>query len=480
MAKTLKQQTANAIVWNFIDKFGQQALAFVVWVILSRYFLSSGDYGLIGMLAIFIALSNVLLDSGFSWALIRKQHVSQADLCSVFYCNISISICLYLILFFCAPFIANFYNQPILVPLCRVSSLVFLINSTSLIQLALLTRETDFKHITIANGVGLSCSIIVSFILAFSGCGVWVLVFQNIAFCFVRNIFLWIFSSWRPSLVFDIKSIRGLWGFSSKVIITGILNNLFGNVYALIIGKLYYLKDVGYYTQGSRLPDLSVNAIYGALQSATYPILSKVKDDSERLKRAFRKVIRVTSFVSFPVLFGLAAIASPLVHTLLTEKWAPSIPYIQKLCIAGAFLPLVGTSINILYVKGLSTKVLILEIIRKTLILLCILLTIRLSIDALVNGLVIAHIVGFFVGAAIAGKQIAYKIREQIKDIIPYFVLASLMACAVYMLSYYIQNQLYLLIIQIVSGCIIYLGATYLLGSKIFRDVLKLLRKQEF
>ncbi len=474
--QNLKQKTISAFVWSFIDKFGQQALTFIVGIVLARFFLTPADYGLMGMLAIFIALSSLLLDSGFGIALIRKQDLNQTDICSVFYFNIFISILLYTILFFSAPFIAAFYHQPILKPLCRVATVLILINASSNIQYNLFLKNLKIKYITISNLIGLTFSSGIILFLAAKGYGVWALVWQNIIFVGTRNVCIWLFSTWRPSLIFDFNCIKSFWSFSSRVLMTGGLNTIFNNIFSLLIGKFYPLREVGYYTQANKFSELSGGTILATIQTASYPIMSQIHNDAERLKRVYRKIVRVTSFLSFPILFGIAAVAFPLVHVLLTNKWIFIVPYMQKLCIGGAFLPLAAININILYVRGFSAKVFKFEITRKIIILLCIVLTLKLSVSALITGLVIANIAGFLLSAYISGNLTKYSILEQIKDIFPYFFIAFIMASGIFLLSFYITNSLRLLITQIITGCILYFGIVYILGSKIFREMLELVR----
>ena len=263
---------------------------------------------------------------------------------------------------------------------------------------------------------------------------------------------------------------------SSRVMITGTLNTIFNNIFSLLIGKFYPLKEVGYYTQANKFSDLTSGTIMSTIQSASYPILSQINNDEERLKRVYRKIVRVASFLSFPILFGLAAISLPLVQVLLTNKWISIVPYMQKLCIGGAFLPLVAININLMYVKGYSDKVLRLELIRKAIITACILFSISLGVSALITGLVVSNILGYLLSAYISGKNTNYKVFDQLKDIGPYLTIASIMAISMYILSAYIENNLFLLLTQIVVGAVIYFSAVFILGSKIFQEMLELLK----
>lgn len=478
MSGDLKQRTASAIAWNFIDKFGQQALTFIVGIILARNFLTPDDYGLMGMIAVFNVLALVLLESGFNNGLIRRSSVSQIEYSSVFMFNVTISIVAYVILFFCAPLIAAFFRQPILVSICRINCLALILNALAFVQIVVFTRATNFKAITGANLSGLIVSGAAAVFMAYKGLGVYTLVFQNLIFITVRNIRLWYVSPWRPSFAFDMNVIKGLWGYSSKLMMTGLVSSVFNYICPILIGRYYPAKEVGFYSQASKFSDLSSGTISSALQTATFPIMSQIKDDNERLKRSYRKIIRVTSFASFPVMFGLSAVAVPLIHVLLKEQWHTAAVYLQILGIGGAFLALISLNLNVLYVKGLSSLSLIFEIIRKSLVLLSIFLTFRYGISSLIWGITVANIIGFVISCFFSGNKIDYTIYEQLKDIFPYFVIAGLMAVGIYSLSFLIDNELVLLITQIIIGITFYLGAIYLLGSAVFKEMIELVKNK--
>ncbi|MCD7971568.1 MAG: lipopolysaccharide biosynthesis protein [Candidatus Azobacteroides sp.] len=476
MTTNLKEKTASAITWTTIDRFGYQLLTFVIGIILARNFLSPDDYGLMGMIAVFTALTNILLDSGFSSALIRKTSVSQTDLSTIFHFNLAMSICCYLIMFLCAPLIAGFFHYPILTTVCRINSLAFILNAFTFTQSVTFSRATNFRPITLSNLAGAIISGIIAIIMAYHGFGVYALVYQNLIMMLVRGCCLWFFSRWRPSFIFDFKVIKELWGYSSKLLFTGVLNSIFNYISPVLIGVYYPAKDVGLYTQGNKMSELSSITVSSALQSATFPVLAQIKEESDRLKQAYRKIIRVTSFISFPVMFGLSAVAIPFINVLLKEQWHDSAIYMQILCIGAAFLALVAMNVNILNVKGRSNLTLIFEVTRKILILISIFLTFRYGIKFLAMGISLVGIISFFISGLLMRKEVNYKISEQLKDIFPYFSLACVMALGIYSLSFLIDNELILLLVQFSGGTVFYLGAVYLLGSKVFREILILIK----
>ncbi len=478
MKKNLKEKTAHALTWTFIDRFGQQLLQFVLSLILARFFLSPDDYGLMGMLAIFIVLGNILMDCGFPNALIRKKEVTPQDLSTMFYLNLLAGVGLYLLLFLTAPLIAGFYEQPRLVALTRVAGLSFLLLAFGFTQFVNLTRALNFKAITKINLMALFCSAAVSLAAAIGGLGVWTLVLQSVSFMLVRNSCFWFYSPWRPLWLFDKKVIKELWPFSSKVLFTGVLNAVFNNLYALLIGKFYQLRDVGYYAQADKFTMLSASSLGGALQAATYPVLSQIGDDTERLQRAIRKTMRVTAFVAFPAMFALSAVSPSLVQVLLGDKWMAIVPYIQKLSIAWAFIILMNLHVNIFYVRGLAGISLKVELLKKGLILLAAVCTIHLSLPVLITGLMAAHLLGFLISALFIGRRAAYPFAAQIKDIIPYLCIAAVMAVGMYSISLVTGQAGLLLLLQVVAGLVFYIGTTYLLGSKILQEMLELIKQK--
>ena len=481
MSKTLKQQTAHAIVWSFADKFGQQLLNLITGIILARFFLSPEDYGLIGLIAVFNALGYILIDSGFSNALIRKKEVSQIELSSVFYFNIVIAIVVYCILFFCAPFVARFYEQPILTSLIRVITLSIPLSSLAIMQSTLLVKSLNFKFLAQSNLFAILCSGALSIFFAFQGFGVWVLVFQVLMNIVFRNIYLWLRNSWKPTWKYSRTSIKELWSYSSKLLIASTIKVIFDNIYALLIGKIYTIKQAGYYTQANKYSGLPYLTMSSAIQSVAYPVMSQVSHDQERLKHVFRKVMRISAFTFFPVLLGMAAIAEPLIHTLLSEKWQAIVPYMQVLCIGYAFLSISAINLNIFYIKGVSSKVLLFYLIHFVLIAISILIALLYDdIMALAIGWSIASILYSIILSVYAGQYyMKYSCWEQIKDIAPYLILAAIMAVGVYSLSFYIDNSAILLAAQIIIGGAFYLGASYILGSKIIRDTFDFVLKRK-
>ena len=316
---SLKQRTIGALLWNLLDRMGQQVLLFIVGVLVANI-LSVEDYALVGMLAIFSAIANIVLDSGFSAALIRKQDATETDYNSVFYFNIFISACLYLLLFVCSPLIAGFFNQPLLTDLARVIFLALPFNSLSLIQTTLLNKQVSFKILTKINLIALTASGIGSLAMAYGGMGVWTLAWQPVILAFLRTVLLWFFNKWRPQLLFSISHIKELFGFSSNLLLAGLVNSIFTNIYSVAIGKLYPPVQLGYYSQGNKFSLMVISSVYSSLQTATYPIFSHIQNDKERSLRSYRKTIRFTAFLTFPLMTGMVSVAYPFIALILKAE----------------------------------------------------------------------------------------------------------------------------------------------------------------
>jgi len=476
--QNLKEKTAHAIVWSFVDKFGQQALSIAIGIILARYFLSPSEYGLIALIFIFHALGWALIDSGFSNALIRKQDVTQTDLSSVFYFNISLGVLVYFVLFFCAPAIASFYDKPILTHLIRVMLLNIPLCSLLLIQTTIFSKSVNFKPLARTNLIALFCSGFLTIFLAWKGLGVWVLVIQPLTGTSIKIICLWSISSWKPAMVYSKQSIKNLWKYSSNLLASSVLNIVFQNIYAMLIGKIQPLEIVGYYNQAYKYSDIPFATVIPAIQTAVFPAMAKIGDDEERLKHAFRKTVRVSSFVYFPVMLGLIAIAEPMIQTLLGVKWLPVVFYMKWFCLGYIFLGMASIYANILFIKGLSATLLRFNIFYRLLQLLGIVFTIRFGIIALVISWVIASVLYAFLMIFYAGKKIHYSLPEQVNDIFPYLTLALLMCAGVFSLSYLINNYVILLLTQLTAGMLLYLGLSYLLGSKVFHEVVGIVQNK--
>lgn len=461
---SLKRKSVSGFLWSFIDMFATQSIQFIVLMILARL-LTPENFGLIGMIALFMAISNSLIDSGFSQALIREKEFCQKDYSTVFFFNLFTSVALYAILFWVAPFVSEFFQKEELTKILRVLSLGLIINSFGLIQRVFLIKNINFRTQT---GINLCSAVIAGVIaisLAYKGFGVWSLVIQNLTLQFIQSISLWIYNKWIPTLTFSRSSFTKLFGFGSKLLISGIIDTLYSNIYSIIIGKLYPAAQLGYYTNAAKLGDVITNSTTSALQRVSFPILSRIQDNEEQLKSSFKKIVRMIAFTMFPIMIGLIAIADSLIPILLGSKWVKSIIYFKLLCISGMIYPLHAINLNILQVKGRSDLFLRLEIIKKTLLTAMIGVSIYLSLG--INGLIGAAIVtsycSLFINAYYSAREISYSILQQLQDVLPIFLLSLLMGLVVFVLGSILPFQhSFIVIFQILVGFIVYLGVGYL------------------
>ncbi|WP_071147670.1 lipopolysaccharide biosynthesis protein [Bacteroides ihuae] len=475
--QSLKQKTVGALLWNLLDRMGQQVLLFIVGIIVANI-LSVEDYALVGMLAIFTAVANIVLDSGFSAALIQKKESSERDFSSVFWFNLVISILLYLLLISVSPFISRFFSQPKLTELAAVIFLALPINSLAIIQTTILTKEVRFKALAKANLLSMMISGIASLGMAYSGWGVWTLAFQPVILSITRTLLLWIQSTWYPKRIFSVQAIKELFSFASSLLIASLINTCFLNIYSVIIGRLYPVKQLGYYTQGNKMCDMGVSMLYGSIQNATYPIFSSIQDEKERLIRAYRKTIRFTAFITFPVMAGLIVIARPVIEMLLKEEWWPAIPFFQLLCAGGCFTILTAINNNFIKVSGRSDGILKLEYFKIIITILVLALTYNRPVLIMVVGLVVARAIVYFINMIYTARYTGYKVGMQFRDLLPYLFLAGAMTAAILPVSHYITQNWILMSVQIVAGILLYIALAYITGSKILKESIELLLKK--
>lgn len=476
--QSLKQKTIRALLWNLLDRLGQQVLLFIVGILVANV-LSVEDYGFIGMLAIFSAIANIVLESGFSSALIRKQDATETDYNSVFYFNICISAVLYLTLYLAAPLIADYFGHPVLIPLSRVVFLSLPFNSLSLIQTTLLNKKVQFKTLAKVNLISLLISACSQLVMVFNGMGVWTLAWQPVILAFSRSVLLWVLNQWRPKLLFSFQSIRVLFGFASSLLLGSILNAIFTNIYSTAVGKLYTPLQSGYYIQGNKFSLMVISSIYSSLQTATYPIFSSIQDDRERSIRAYRKTIRFTAFLTFPLLIGLVSIASPFISIILKADWAGCIPFFQLTCLAGIFTILGTVNQNFVKAYGRSDVIFKLEIIRTLLIIVCLLATLRESVLMMILFQTIAQAVIYLISIVYIGHIVGYRWTYQLRDILPYAALSVAMWALLLLPDYFIRTNYLLLLVKIVAGVAFYYFANRWLGSQILNEATEILFKRK-
>ena len=428
------------------------------------------------MLSVFIALGNSFIDSGFQKALIQKKELTHVDECSVFYFNILIAFIVASLMFISGPLISNFYGQPQLVSITRALSIVFLFSSFGLVQDSLLIKELDFKIIFKINLSSYLLAGISSVAMALNGFGVWSLVVLNVGSTLFRTVFLWLYSSWRPALMFSFDSLRSMFSFGSRLFLVSLTNSVFTNIYQVIIGKFFSAASLGFYSRAKTLSMYAVTVVTSVVNQVSFPVFSKIQDDKTLLKNFVSKTLSMLTVVTFPLMVGIAVVAKPLIVILLTEKWLPSVPFFQMLCVVGMLYPILVVNLNALNARGRSDLYLKINVINKVLIILVIIISYRYGITAMIVGQIVNSFIAYYLYAYYSGKHLNYTVGMQIKDMLPSLSVSILMGILIYCLKYIIINdELILLMVQIISGFLIYIGLCYIFKIQAFFNGLEVI-----
>ncbi len=469
----LKQKAIYGMIWKLFEKFGVQLVQFVIQIFLARLLLPS-QYGIVGLLSIFIIVSDVFIQQGFTVALIQKKEVDQVDYSSIYYLNIILATIIYGFLFILAPYIALFYGENSLTELMRVLSLNVLVGSFCAVQNAIVIRQMEFQKSFIKNAVSVLVQGGVGIILAYKGFGAWALVISKVVATFVGTIILCVTVRWKPNKFFSLNRINNLFSFSSRVLITNLLNTLFNNIHSLIIGRYYSSEALGFYQRGQQMPQIAMNAIDGSFNEVLYPTLVSVQEDKVKIKNVLRRSMKTSMYVVTPMLVLGIVIAEPLTKVLLTEKWLPCVPYIRLQCIICLFWPLSART-HAINAIGKSDITLKLSIITKLLTLLFICLFVRVGIFAIMVGTIVALLISFWVVSYFVNRYIGYSFKETLQDIAISFVLSFFMGGGVFCLTYLKVNDCIILLCQILFGGIIYIGGSVILKIESFQYILTII-----
>lgn len=478
MPESLKKQTINGIIWSGIERFSVQGIQFLIMIIMARL-LTPKDYGLVGMLTVFIAIAQTFIDSGFSQALIRKQNRTETDNSTVFYFNIGVGICIYILFYIIAPFISKFYDTPELTAIMRVISLGVIFNSLAVVQRALLTIKIDFKTQAKASLIAAILSGITGITMAYKGFGVWAIVTQQLINLGLNTLLLWILAKWRPKARFSMESFRELFAFGSKLLVSGILDTLYRNIYLIIIGKLFTASKLGYYTRAQQFSDFPSSNLTGILQRVTYPILCKIQDDKDKLAQAYRKFLRVSAFLIFPLMVGLSAVAEPFILLLLKEKWHFAATILQIICFAAMWYPVHAINLNLLQVEGRSDLFLKLEIIKKILGIIILCFSIPLGLIAMCYGQIASSLISLTINTYYTGKLIKVGFIRQMKDLTPTLILVlSMWLIIIFGILPLCENNAIKLIAGIITGIIYYIGIAWIFRFPELKELLSILKKK--
>ena len=473
--ESLKKKTVKGVGWSAIDNVTQLGVSFLVSIVLARL-LSPDDYGLIGIINIFTVVCNAIINGGFSTALIRRKDVTNDDYNTAFIVNLGLSLVLYAIVFMASPFIADFFGREELVSLTRVSSFTMIIGALAIVQQTRLTKRIDFKTQT---KITLSSSIIsgiVGIAMAFLGFGVWALVTQMLTVQMLKTIQLWVYNHWIPSLRFNKKSFHDLFGFGWKMMVSGILDSLWTQLYQVVVGKYYNAATLGQYTRAKHFSQMLSSNLSNVIQRVTYPVLSEIQDDKERMIAAYRRVIKIMMFLTFALMFALGAVSEPLLYCLIGEKWHEAATYLPLICFVGSTYPLHAINLNMLMVQGRSDLFLKLEIIKKIIGLAPLFIGAFVGIFPMLYTSIFTSAICYFLNSHYPGKLLGYTSWMQLKDISKSFGVAFTMATIVFFLKYLPISNWIILPLQIIVGTIIFFTLCNVTKIEEYKEVMKIVK----
>lgn len=465
------------MIWSGIQRFGTMGIGFISNMVLARL-LTPDDYGCIGMLAIFITVSNTFVDGGFGSALIQKKEPTQRDYSTIFWWNLFLSVVLYGVLYIGAPYISQFYRIPLLSSVLRVQGVVLIINALNIIQSNQLRKRLNFKKLAVVNVVSQLVGVTVAIVTAWYGWGVWALVAQQIVASSMTSLLLWTLNRWMPDFCFSMESFKQLFGFGSFILCSNFINTLCNNVQGLLIGRFFNPAIMGYYTQARKLEEVASHSFSNVIDQVSYPILSKFQSDNEAMRSVLEKLVLMLSFVTFPLMLILILIAEPLITLLYGVKWLSCVPYFQILCVAGIAICLQGIHYYAVASKGKSKDLFVWTIIKRILGLIILVGGMYLGdIKGLLWGCSLGSWVIFLSNAYLVDKHINYTLLQQGKDLLPILLVSLLAFVVCSMINSLLQCNIYLKAITVVvSYLLTYVGISYICNVRAFAMCLQTLK----
>lgn len=474
--KEKKNKVIYSLLWKMMERVGTQGIQFFVMIVLARLLLPE-EFGLIVLVTIFITIAGVFVQSGFNIALIQKKDADVIDFSSVFYLSLFVASLLYVFLFFTAPFIAKFFEQPEFATVLRILSITLFFGAFNSIQNAIISRNMEFKKLFISSLGAIIFSGIVGVVMAYIGFGVWALVGQQLTNQLIVTLILTFTVKWKPQFIFSIARIKKLFSFSWKLLASALLDTLNSNLRNLLIGKMFSPATLGFYNRGDQFPNFLISNINGSIQSVMLPTLSSYQDDKQKVKAIVRRAIVTSAFIVIPMMVGLAVIAEPLVKILLTDKWLPAVPFLQIFCAVYALWPIHTANLQAINALGRSDIFLKLEIIKKILGLIILAISLPFGVYAITLGILVGGILSTFINAYPNLKLLNYSIREQWKDITPSLLISLLMGAIIYPIQWVGMSDMLTVIIQIVVGVVFYVGLARLFKLECFTYLLKTLQE---
>ena len=476
MAESLKNKTVKGLGWSALDNAAQYGIQFGIGIILARL-LSPDDYGLLGLTGIFTVICTALVNGGFSNALIRKKDVTDDDYNTAFICNLSMSLLLYAVVFPCAPLIADFFNREELTPLVRVSSLGLIIGALAMVQQTRLTKRIDFKTQTKITLVSSTVSGIAGISMALMGFGVWALVAQQLLAHALRTLQLYIYNKWLPRLRFSSESFHELFGFGWKLMVTALLDGVWKELYQVVVGKFYNPATLGQYTRAQHYARLFSRNLTSVMDRVTYPVLSSIQDDKERMTQAYRRIIRTSMFITAVTLFFLGAVSEPLIYCMIGPKWHEASTYLPFICISSSLYPLHAINLNMLKVQGRSDLFLGLDIIKRIISLAPLFVGAFVGIIPMLWVNIFVGIIGYFLNAYYSGRLLGYSSWMQLRGIAPSYTLAIAISLSVWFLKYLPLSYWIILPLQLVVGTAVFFCCCKLFKLNEYKEIMDILKQ---
>lgn len=468
--QSLKEKTLTGVGWSSADAFFSQGVTFLVGLVLARL-LTPEEYGLIGIVTIFTTVMLGIVDSGFSNSLIRKLEVTDDDYSTLFLVNMGVSVILYVALFIGAPFIAMFFERPQLIDLCRVMGLLLIFQALSIVQYTILSRNIDFKTKAKANVISAVLSGIIGVAMAFFNFGVWALVAQLLSRQMFYSIGLWIYNRWLPNMQFNKESLKYMWGFGWKILVSGLLNNIWGELYQAVVGKYYSPASLGQYTRSKQYASLFSSNLTTIVQRVSFPVLSQIQEDKPRMIAAYRRIIKTTMFVTAVVMIAMGAVADPLIYCLIGPQWHEAATFLPLICISLSIYPLHAINLNMLEVQNRTDIFLYLEIVKKVLAVGPLALGIFIDIYAMLIGVLLINIISFFLNSYYTGKSLGYTSWMQLKDVAPSYFVAFTVALSVYFFKYIPLSNWLIFPIQIFIGTSVFFTISELTKISEYQEI---------
>lgn len=472
----IKNKTVSGLIWRFLERCGAQGVNFVVSIILARL-LAPELYGTIALITVFTAILEIFVDSGMGNALIQKKDADDVDFSSVFYFNMIMCAVLYAGMFIAAPLIAEFYNDAELTPLVRVMSLVLIISGLKNVQQAYVSRTMQFKRFFFATLGGTIVAAIVGIWMAYAGYGVWALIAQNLVNKVIDTMVLWFTVKWRPKLLFSITRLKGLVSYGWKLLASSLLDTVYNNLRQLIIGKLYSSSDLAFYNRGKQFPNFIITNINTSIDSVLFPAMSSQQDYTERVKSMTRRSIKISSYIMWPLMMGLAFTATSIVSLILTDKWLPCVLFLRIFCFVYVFFPIHTANLNAIKAMGRSDLFLKLEIIKKVMGMIVLLCTMWFGVEAMTYSLLFTNIVSQVINAYPNKRLLNYSYIDQVKDIMPSIIMSLVMGFIILSVELFNFGAVITLIVQIILGIIIYIGLSIIFKVDSFYYLLDMVKE---